>query len=336
MIINQGSLPQIVDSVNRSFQKGLESIDAGILGSGLVVRSSRAHGTGLSEVLAEMPDVDQYATFRADGDISDSGSVQYGYEKALFIENFSKEMVVTKLMRDGGKYDMIGRLIATFSNVVPNKIDLDLTNRLTYAYSTTFTDNKGRTIDNTTGDGLAIASAVHTLTGSATTYSTIITANPQFSKAALEVAMNQAYQETYTNKGERAQMNFDVIFTGLHKQTVNQVKELLNATANVDSANAGTFNVFQGSQRHVILPRLDVSSSTGGTDTTKSKIWGIASTPNSQFIYQELNAPYVKTPIDGNNGEDFSSENWKFLYGASYGHAVLGARWIRLSNGLGI
>jgi hypothetical protein len=31
-----------------------------------------------------------------------------------------------------------------------------------------------------------------------------------------------------------------------------------------------------------------------------------------------LEAPYVKSPADGNNGEDFSSENWNYLTAATY------------------
>jgi hypothetical protein len=46
---------------------------------------------------------------------------------------------------------------------------------------------------------LALISTVHTLTGSATTYSNQITGNPQFSKGALENAEKLFVEETYDN-----------------------------------------------------------------------------------------------------------------------------------------
>jgi hypothetical protein len=48
-----------------------------------------------------------------------------------------------------------------------------------------------------------------------------------------------------------------------------------------------------------------------------------------------LEQPYVKTPADGNNGEEFSSENWNYLAAASYGVAIVTGRWIKTSTGLG-
>jgi hypothetical protein len=44
-----------------------------------------------------------------------------------------------------------------------------------------------------------LLSAVHKLTGSATTYNNIISGNPQFSKGALENAEKLFVEETYNN-----------------------------------------------------------------------------------------------------------------------------------------
>jgi len=38
----------------------------------------------------------------------------------------------------------------------------------------------------------------------------------------------------------------------------------------------------------------------------------------SDFYLCVLNEPYVKTPRDGNNGEDFLSENWNYMAVADY------------------
>jgi hypothetical protein len=41
----------------------------------------------------------------------------------------------------------------------------------------------------------------------------------------------------------------------------------------------------------------------------------------------------IKNPSNGNNGEDFSSENWNYLAAADYGIAIVTGRWIRISKG---
>jgi hypothetical protein len=53
---------------------------------------------------------------------------------------------------------------------------------------------------------------------------------------------------------------------------------------------------------------------------------------NSSFYYSELEAPYLKTPTDWNNGEEFSSENWNYLAGTTYGITIVDARWVKLSK----
>jgi hypothetical protein len=51
-------------------------------------------------------------------------------------------------------------------------------------------------------------------------------------------------------------MEFDIIFSTDDPNTCNQIKELLNATADVSSDNSGTFNVYSNALRHVKIPRL--------------------------------------------------------------------------------
>ena len=110
------------------------------------------------------------------------GKVQYGYEKDATVTTVAKEISITKLMRIAGKNKEMMDQITTLTDVCPNTIDLDLAHRLTFHTATTYTNRDGQTIDIKVGDGLALASASHTLTGSATTYNNIITGNPQFSK----------------------------------------------------------------------------------------------------------------------------------------------------------
>jgi hypothetical protein len=139
-------------------------------------------------------------------------------------------------------------------------------------------------------------------------------------------------EETYNNLGERVAMMPDTIITTNDPTTVNQVKELLNATANIDTSNSGTFNVYKGSgYNHIIVPLISTTA-TGALDSTKRKYWFLASSMDSDFQLCILNEAYVNSPGTGKSGEDFSSENWKWLSGISYAMAILTGRWIKGSK----
>ena len=230
----------------------------------------------------------------------------------MVVSTVTKEISITKLMRIAGKNkDMLDQ-ITTLTDVCPNTFDLDLAHRLTFHTDTTYTNRDGATVDISVGDGLALGSAVHKLTGISSTYNNIVTGNPQFSKGALENAEKLFVEETLNNFGEKMLMEADTIITTDDKNTIHQVRELLRATANVDSNNAGTFNVYGNMYKHVIVRRI-ATTAAGFVDSTKKKYWFLADSKHSDFYLCTLEAPYIKTPADGNNGEEFSSENWNYL-----------------------
>lgn len=68
--------------------------------------------------------------------------------------------------------------------------------------------------------------------------------------------------------------------------------------------------------------------------TPKAKYWFLADSRNSSFYLCILNQPYLKTPSDGNNGEEFASENWNFLAAADIGMTIVWADWIKCSTWL--
>jgi hypothetical protein len=330
-ILASSSLPQLTDIINRSRLLRLKTYEHVMFNSGLVRKDPKPLGTGLFTRYREALDMSLYTKTRDEGSVSAAAKVQYGYEKDLAIKQETLELSVTKLMRDGGKDNEIRDIVSQLSEVVPNSIELDLTHRLTFAFASSYADRSGKTIDTTVGDGNPLGYTAHALTGSATTYNNIVVGNPQFSKGALESALKQSVEETYSNLGEKVAMNFDVVYCSLDPNTNNQIDELFKATADVTSNNAATFNVYQNRMRKVSIPLL-ATTAAGATDTTKAKYWGIASTQNTSFYYSELQSPYMKSPMDGNNGEEFSSENWNYLVGVSYGITIPGARWLHASK----
>lgn len=329
------SMPQFTDLITRSFLYAKKALPQVMRNAAFVISDVMPHGTGNTRRYAQAVDATQYAGIRDEGGVSRQAQIQYGYEKDLTTYTISQERSITKLMRDAGKNPEMKKAITDLSNVCPNTIDLDLAHRFTFATATSYSRVAGgttTTVDTTVGDGLALLSAVHKLTGSATTYNNIITGNPQFSKGALENAEKLFVEETYDNLGVKMAMTADTILTTDDPNTINQVRELLNAQANVDSANAGTFNVFKGAYKHVIAPRI-ATTGTGATDTTKRKYWFLIASKNSSMYFTVLNEPYLKTPMDGNNGEEFSSENWNYLAAADYGICIVSPEWVKGSSG---
>lgn len=331
--ISSYTFPQMTDLVTRSFQDGLEYLPQEMRRSGLVVEEAMPHHTGEFKRFAERIQRNQYASVRDEGDISKKAKVQYGYEKDMQVYTVSLEVSITKRMRTAGKNQDILDQITSLAEVCPNTIDLDLSHRLTFAFASNYVSRDGVTVDCTVGDGNPLIYNAHTLTGSATTYSNQITSNPVFSKAALENAENLFVTGTFNNLWEKMAMKPDVIVTTDDPNTVNQVRELLKSTASIaDYKNEGVINVYKEKYRHVVLPRL-ATTPNGAVDSSKAKYWFLASTKDSDFYLCMLEAPYLKTPSDGNNGEEFSSENWNYLTAATYWMAIVTGRWIKGSKG---
>lgn len=330
--ISSYTFPQMTDLVTRSFQDGLKTLPQVMRNSGIVVEEAMPQHTGEFKRFAERIQRNQYASVRDEWDVSKMAKVQYGYEKDLQVYTVSLEVSITKRMRVAWKNQEILDQITSLSEVCPATMDLDLTHRLTFAFASNYVSRDGITIDCTVGDGQSLIYNAHTLTGSSTTYSNAMTSNPAFSKAALENAEQLFVEGTFNNLGEKMAMKPDVIITTDDPNTVNQVRELLKSTASIaDEKNSGVINVYKAKYRHVVLPRL-ATTATGAVDTSKRKYWFLASTADSDFYLSVLEAPYLKTPADWNNGEEFSSENWKYLTAATYGIAIVTGRWIKGSN----
>lgn len=332
--ISSYSFPQMTDLIKRSFTDWLESLDQTMRNSGFVVTDVMPKHTWDVKRFAERIQRNQYAPTRDEGFVATQAKVQYGYEKDMQIYTVALAVSITKRMRDAWKNQDILDSITSLTEVCPVSMDLDLAHRITFAFDTSYVRSVSwddRTVDTTVWDGFQLAYAAHTLTGSATTYSTIITWNPQFSKGSLENAEKSFAQESFNNLWEKVLVKPDTIISTDDPNTINQIRELMGANADVVSNNAGTINVYKGKYKHVISGRI-ATTGAGAVDSTKAKYWALASSKNSDFYLCILNEPYLKTPMDGNNWEEFSSENWNYLTGADYGIAIVTGRWIRVSK----
>ena len=323
-------LPQLGDLIERKFQKALMEIPQVLKNSSIVVKEPMMYNQGVFKRFAERITTDTYSNLRAEWADSKVAKVQYGYEKDLQIQTRTKQISITKLMRDAWKNRDIKDLINTLVSTISNGIELDLAHRLTFAWATSYTDRDWQTVSTTVWDWLALISASHTLTGSATTYSNQIPSNPAFSKTALAAAEKLVVENTFDNLWVKKSLTFNTIITTDDPDTCNAVKELLNATADIATSNSGTFNVNKSSYQHLKVP-LIATDANGWVDTNKRKYWFLTASEASDLYYSELNSPYIVKPEES-NGKDISSENWTYLAWWDYGIVVVSWRWIKGSK----
>lgn len=276
-------------------------------------------------------DVETYADSKVEGADATKAKVGTGYFMDLTVRTFSKEVDITLEMRDDNRYPEVSGLITSLNNFCENRMDLDLTHRLTFAGDTSYTDKNGETVVTEVGDGLALASATHTLAFSSTTYNNIVTGNPAFSESSLESAMLIAATQVYNNFGEKRNMNFNTIVTGNDPSTVRTVRQVLESTADVDAVQAGVKNVYSGKFSHVVLPNL-ATSAAGAYNSAKRRYWFLVASGagiNGWQAYLGVKkAPDLMVPSAGGNGEDIHNRNWTFSTLCRYGIVTVSPKGI--------
>lgn len=334
-LLNSLTLGETTDLVRRRFVSLREEYKP-VARSLFIVRDI-GQGQGDSVRFNEF-DFDKYAEDKAQGANFKKAKNGIGYSKDLNAYSIGKEMEFTIEFRNNNRYpELAGKMIDEMSMFCDRRIELDLTHRLTFATSSSYTNMNGNTVDVTVGDGNPLAYATHTLAFSSTTYSNRLSADPVFSEGAYETALLHAATQIFDNFGNKRSMNFNTIVTGEDPTTIRVVRQMLNSTAAVDGLNAGVSNVYSASQtgmKHVILRDLATTAS-GGVDLTKRKWWAIAATGNDVYGWQAylgmFASPDLKTPAEGSNGEDVHNRNWTYSTYAQLGIAAVSGKGIIFS-----
>ena len=333
MELNTISLGDFVKNAQIIFMKGAMSVTQAARNSGLFQVESVPQNTGNTREYSEI-DLEEYASLKGQSDQASRAKVQQGYSKIATLYRIAKDIGISYEMRTQNKYQDVVRRLTNLGELAAKRLDLDATHRITFGTATTYTDMDGVVKDITVGDGLALFSTVHTLRGTATTYRNILANNPVLSRGALEGMEKLVVEETLNQFGEKVTIDFDILFTSDDPVTCNVAKELLKSTAAVSAPNAGVENVYKAKYRHVVLPRL-ATTAAGAVDSTKAKYWGLASSAMTSAYIGIHEEPRLKTPASGNNGEEFSTDDWNFGVRAGYFVTVAGARWIKFSQGNG-
>jgi len=328
-LLNIVTLSEFTDLVEKKF-----TLDNAMMpenAAQLFISENLAAHTGNTRRYDEV-DVETYAAVKAEGVDATKASAGVGYNITMTAKRVAREIDITWEMRRYNKAPQVMSQLTSLSHFGPQRSDLDLTHRLSFASSTSYTDLDGLTVDVSVGDSLALLSTTHALAFSASTYSNRVSGDPVFSQGALENAEILANTNVLSNFGEKRMMNFNTIVTSDDPNTVRAVRQVLESTADVDASHEGVVNVFRGRYRHVVLPNL-ATTAAGAYDSTKRRWWFIASigmgpSMSWQAYYGIFEANNLKTPAPGNNGEDVHNDNWTYGSRMSYGIAILSGRGI--------
>ena len=200
----------------------------------------------------------------------------------------------------------------------------------------------GAVVDVTGGDGLSIINSAHTLKQSTTTWSNVVTGNPEFDAAgsALKTALSVGQLNAYNHFGQNIPMEYDTIVTSDDYTVVQNVSTLMRSTSwinpavasNTSGQNAGVINFWQGQFKHVIWPRLSMDAN-GNRNSTRAKAWFIIDSNkfDGHLAYQERPTLIgADSTVDSTSGAGFDIDTYDWTFGSRsmYNFAIVSGRAI--------
>lgn len=331
-LLSSVSFPQFVDLVRRSWAKTQQMIVPNA--QQIFITDTIPKGQGNSKRYDEI-DTQTFARRKYEAAAAKKASVGVGYEVTMFKKRVAIEIDITQEMRDENRYPEVSSLITNLTWFAPQRIEIDLTHILTFCNATSYVDMDGDTVDLTVGDGLSLANSAHTLKFSSTTYSNRVSGDPIFSKGALEGAEQLTVSNILSNFGERRVIAFNAIITSDDPNTVNNVKQFLESTSDVDQNNSAVINTYKAKYRHIVLPYLSTTA-TSAYDSTKRRIWALAAVGQGVLGWQAYfgmwEAPHMQSmPTEGSSAEDIHRDIWTFGTRAGYGIKPVSGRGIVFS-----
>lgn len=280
-------------------------------------------------------DMPRFARVKDEGDDAFRITPTQGYRKTLTKYRVQAEAIITWEMRTYSRYDEMLSAIRGMAEMAANRLELDMTHRFTFAYATSYVDMDGRTVTTTVGDGLAFASAVHTVTGSSTTFSNVAANNPALSRLALEAGETLFATQMINMSGEKIRPRPDTLIIPDNPNYENIALEFLNSTAAPDGAHAGITNVYKSKYKLVVLPDY-ATSNVGARDSDKETYWTLADVSKTSAICEIAEEPHLIAPAPGSNAEEFDNDNWKFKTSCAYAIEIVEPQFAVFSRGNGL
>src|SRR3990167_2437970 len=327
-LLNIVSLSEFTDLVEKRFSMVQGLVEP--MAQQLFIFDNLESHTGNTKRYDEV-DTETFASDKPEGTDAVKATAGVGDNVTMEAVRRAKEIDITWEMRKYNKNPQVVSALTSLNHFVPQRADIDLTHRFTFATSTSYTDMDGNSVTIDVGDDLALCSASHLLAFSATTYRNRISGDPIFSQGALESAELLTTSDVYNNFAEKRVMNFNTIVTSDDPGTIRDVRQVLESTADVDAAHAGVMNTYRGKYRHVALPYL-ATTAAGARDATKRQWWFLMATGQGvegwQAYYGVFEPATLHTQAPGNNGEDIHNGNWTFGTTGSYGIVALAGRGV--------
>jgi len=310
-LLNTVSLPELVDLIRKDFKMVQKMIQPNA--GRLYITDPIGKNQGNTKRYDEM-DTQTFGRRKREGEASKKAAVGVGFNVTMTKKRIAMEIDITQEMLDENRHVEVGTQIRNLSHFIPQRLELDMSHLLTFASATSYVDLDGDTVTTSVGDGLALASTVHTLKFTSTTYSNRVSGDPVASQGGLEAAESLAITDVLSNFGERRVFNFNAWVTTDDPNTVNTVKRILRSSADVDAAHSGVMNVNANKYQHIILPYL-ATTATGARDSTKERIWfliAIGQGTNGWQAYYGIWEPSHMKPqpltSNGSNNEDYSRD----------------------------
>ena len=323
--LNTATFPELTDLANRNFVSVGGMITP--VAKQLYLTDTMGANEGELKLIQEY-DMSTYAKAKPQGVDAKKAAFGIGYYITIRVKRIGMESEITWEMRRYNKKPEVLAAIQSLPWFCPQRVELDLTHRFTFASATSMVDMDGNTVDLTMGDGLAFASSVHTLKFSTLTYSNRISGDPLFSKGALELGELLTTTDILSNFGEKRVMDFNVIITGNNPTVCNAVSQLITSMSDNTQNNSGVKNVNLNKYRHVVLPQL-ATTATGAADSTKKNYWFLgainAGLRGWQGWYIEWEANNL-IPSTAGNGVDVHKDIWYYNVRQSYQIGIVSGR----------
>ena len=266
-----------------------------------------------------------FARRKDQGDSFTVGSPRQGYTLNLTKSRIGLMDSVTWEMRKYDKYREIEKKMRGLGKSTAMRIELDLTHLFTFGLQgSTYTNMDGETVNTVTGDGVAIFSNSHTITGSSTNVDNL-NGTTAFSRTGLEAA-ERLFRNMVNMNDVKVIPKPNTIITGDDPAIVNLVAEFMRSTSAPDTAERAD-NVYKGKYKHIVLPLL-ATTNLGAPTSTGRYYWMLADLGAKDAILEFSEMPTFTMGGPGNNGEVFDTEDWKAKSSASYAYGVLDYKWI--------
>ncbi len=300
------SVPELQDLIKKTFVQNTANREMGDISK---LYRKETVGWEVNQKRFDELDREKFAERKGELQASAVRGYSKGYSKTVERYTVSVERVLS-----GEAYKNVTALgLAEWATAVVNdvydKIDLDMRNFLGYSTgAASYVDNGGYTVDLTTGDGLAVFNAAHTLKFSSTTYSNIVSGAPAFSAQALDQAYDFFSYNVYDNNGKRMSMKPNTVITSKKPAMMHRVKRILNSQSQekvegTTNANSGVMNTYSSLNLEHLAIEFDVDQY-DNTNTNLSYYWFLAClggdmASSLQFIFASWGSPEAgKVEVD--------------------------------------